>query len=214
MSQTPLAPVIASSVRMIPWTIHGWRPTSVTIQPASMAMIASTPETATMRRNHTVWGKSRFRHQEIPNQSPRKIIPVPIPTIASKARCRSVFAGGRSSSGTESSPITSVSVLQPTRNESSPGIPIPNLTPSSVQIPPMYSVTCVSVSSTHSIAANLIGWCSAISRAAVSPTKNWIGARIEATVSGISSPRRWWRSRRPRSIPTAYTEATRKAVTR
>ncbi len=135
MSQTPLAPVIASSVRMIPWTIHGWRPTSVTIQPASMAMIASTPETATMRRNHTVWGKSRFRHQEIPSQIPRRIIPVPIPTIASKDRCRSVFAGGRSSAGTESSPITSVSVLKPTRNESSPGIPMPHLTPSSVQMP-------------------------------------------------------------------------------
>ena len=45
----------------------------------------------------------------------------------------------------------------------------------------MYSVTCVAVSCTHSIAANLIGWSLAIERAAVSPTANWIGARMQAT---------------------------------
>ena len=28
--------VTASAVRMTPWMIHGWRPTSVTIQPASV----------------------------------------------------------------------------------------------------------------------------------------------------------------------------------
>ena len=55
----------------------------------------------------------------------------------------------------------------------------------------MYSVTCVAVSCTHSIAANLIGWSLAIERAAVSPTANWIGARMQASVSGISSPSRW-----------------------
>ena len=67
----------------------------------------------------------------------------------------------------------------------------------------MYSVTWVCVSCTHSIAANLIGWSFAIARAAVSPTANWIGVTITAMVSGISSPSRWWRSRRPRSMPTA-----------
>ena len=30
--------VTASAVRRTPWMIHGWRPTSVTIQPASMQM--------------------------------------------------------------------------------------------------------------------------------------------------------------------------------
>ena len=54
----------------------------------------------------------------------------------------------------------------------------------------MYSVTCVEVSCTHSIAANLIGWSFAIARAAVSPTANWIGVTINAMVSGISRPRR------------------------
>ncbi len=68
---------------------------------------------------------------------------------------------------------------------------MPPLTPLDVQIPPRYSVTWVEVSCTHSIAANLVGWSSAIARAAVSPTANWIGAAIRATVSGISSPRRW-----------------------
>ncbi len=99
--------------------------------------------------------------------------------------------------------MTLVFVLQPTRNESKPGIPIPPLTPEDVQRPPRYSVTSVEVFCTHSMAANLTGWSSAIARAAVSPTANWIGVAMAATVSGINSPRRWWRSRRPRSIPTA-----------
>ena len=40
------------------------------------------------------------------------------------------------------------------------------------------------------MAANLIGWSFAIARAALSPTANWIGVAMQATVSGISSPRR------------------------
>ena len=54
----------------------------------------------------------------------------------------------------------------------------------------MYSVTSLDVVCTHSIAANLIGWSFAMARAALSPTANWIGDRIKATDSGISSPRR------------------------
>ena len=94
-------------------------------------------------------------------------------------------------------------VLQPTRNESNPGIPIPPFTPFDVHLPKMYSVTSVEVFCTHSIAANFTGWSFAIARAAVSPTMNWIGVRMHATVSGIRSPSRCRRSRRPRSIPTA-----------
>ena len=55
----------------------------------------------------------------------------------------------------------------------------------------MYSVTWVAVCSTHSMPANLIGWSLAIARAAVSPTANWIGVAMHATVSGISRPSRW-----------------------
>ena len=58
-----------------------------------------------------------------------------MPTIVSNAQCSIVFAGGRSSGGTESSPVTCVLVLHPTRNESNPGIPIPPFTPSGVHRP-------------------------------------------------------------------------------
>ena len=105
---------------------------------------------------------------------------MPIPTIVSNDRWSIVWPAAGPPRRTVSSPITSVSVLKPTRNESSPGIPIPPLTPSSVQMPPRYSVTSRWVCCTHSIAANLIGWSLAIARAAVSPTANWIGVRIAA----------------------------------
>src|SRR3954453_1298496 len=54
----------------------------------------------------------------------------------------------------------------------------------------MYSVTSLEVFCTHSIAANLTGWSFAIARAAESPTANWIGVAMQATVSGIRRPRR------------------------
>ena len=60
---------------------------------------------------------------------------VPIPTMVSKAQWSIVFAGGRSSAGTVSRPVTFVSVLKPTSHESKPGMPIPPLTPSDVQRP-------------------------------------------------------------------------------
>ena len=122
-------------MRITPLTIHGWRPTSVTIQPHSSATIAATPERAHARRNHFVFGMSRRLHQTNPNQAPRPINTVQIPTIVSKLQCSIVFAGGRSLGGTESSPVTCVLLLQPTRNESKPGMPIPPLTPSAVQRP-------------------------------------------------------------------------------
>ena len=114
-----------------------------------------------------------------------------------------MLAGGRSSAGMSSRPVTSVSVLKPTRNESRSGIGIAPLTPSLVQIPPTYSVWSVPVSWMHSMPANLAGWWSATARAAVSPTKSWIGVAISAIVSGISIPSRCRRSRRPFSMPTA-----------
>src|SRR6266576_2176958 len=111
-----------------------------------------------VRRNQRDCGKSLLRHQTTPSQSARTISALQMPTIASKDRCSIVFAGGRSSDGTESSPVTRVLVLHPTRNESSPGIPMPPLIPLDVHLPPRYSVTSVDVCCTHSIAANLIGW--------------------------------------------------------
>src|SRR3954447_5496652 len=115
------------------------------------------PETAVARRNHFVCGKSRLRHQANASQAPRAINIVQIPTIVSKAQWSIVLAGGRSSAGTVSSPVTCVLVLQPTRNESNPGIPMPPFTPLDVHLPKMYSVTSVDVFWTHSMAANLMG---------------------------------------------------------
>ena len=71
----------------------------------------------------------------MPSHSPSRISTEQIPTIVSNAQCSIVFAGGRSSGGTVSSPMTSVSVLPPTRIESKPGIPMPPFTPSDVQRP-------------------------------------------------------------------------------
>src|SRR4029079_3372221 len=103
--------------------------TSVTIHPHSSATTASTPDVAVARRNHFDCGMSFLRHQPIPSQSARTISTEQIPTIVSKAQCSIVLAGGRSSGATESSPTTCVLVLQPTRNESNPGIPSPPFTP-------------------------------------------------------------------------------------
>src|ERR1044072_3954024 len=105
------------------------------IQPHSSATMADTPESAQARRNHFVFGMSRLRHQTKPNHAPSPISNVQIPTIVSKHQCSIVFAGGRSSGGTESSPVTCVLVLQPTRKESKPGMPMPPLTPLEVQRP-------------------------------------------------------------------------------
>src|SRR4051812_27726186 len=103
------------------------------IQPHSSAITDKAPETAQARRNHFAWESSRFRHQRKANHAPSAISIVQMPTIVSKAQCNIVFAGGRSSGDTESSPVTFVLVLQPTRNESKPGMPIPPLTPLAVQ---------------------------------------------------------------------------------
>ena len=48
---TPAAWVTASAVRRTWNTTQGWRPTSVTIQPASSATTAPTPASDAARRN-------------------------------------------------------------------------------------------------------------------------------------------------------------------
>src|SRR5690349_592385 len=98
-------------------------------------MTAAAPETATARRNHDVFGMSRLLHHAIPSHRPSAIRAVQIPTIVSNAQCSRVLAGGRLSAATESSPVTCVLVLHPTRKESNPGIPIPPFAPEEVQRP-------------------------------------------------------------------------------
>ena len=80
-----------------------------------------------------------------------------MPTIASKDRCSSVGAGGSSSSGIRSRPVTTVPVEKPTRNESRSGILIAPLTSPSISTPPRYSSWPGPVSVTYSMAANFAG---------------------------------------------------------
>ena len=93
----------------------------MTIEPHSSGTIVATPDTATARKNQGEDGMSRRRHHAMPNQSANRISSVAIPTMASNAQWSRVFAGGRSFfAGTESSPVTFVSVLKPTSHESRP----------------------------------------------------------------------------------------------
>ena len=73
----------------------------MTIQPHQSERTAAAPEIATARRNQTVFGMSRRRHQTNSTQAPRAMKAVQIPIIASKERCRRVLAGGRFWGGIE-----------------------------------------------------------------------------------------------------------------
>ena len=73
-------------------------------------------------------GMSRRRHHATASHRPRPISAVQMPIIVSNAQWSIVLAGGRWSAGTLSRPVTCVSVLKPTRNESNTGIPMPPLT--------------------------------------------------------------------------------------
>lgn len=85
-----------------------------------------------------------------------------------------------------------VSGLNPARIESSWGILTPpEIVPSGCRRPNMYSGTWVSVFQTISMAANLIGCLWKTARAAESPSMNWTGVRIAATVNGTVKPSRW-----------------------
>ena len=126
-----------------------------------------------------------------------------MPTIASKAKWSIVFAGGRSLGGHRVEPGDLGVGAEADQERVEAGDPDPSLDAVGRAAAAEVLGHVPWVCCTHSMAANLTGWSSAIARAAVSPTANWIGVAIAATVSGINSPRRWWRSRRPRSIPTA-----------
>ena len=71
----------ASVVRSTPNTVHGCRPTSVAIHPASRAMIASGPAAAENRRNQRFSSRSRSRQRVHQNSTTASASRVPIPTI-------------------------------------------------------------------------------------------------------------------------------------
>jgi hypothetical protein len=59
---TPPLVVAASAVGRSWYTTQGWRPTSVTIQPHSIATIAASPLTAPAAQNSRWGGSRRRRH--------------------------------------------------------------------------------------------------------------------------------------------------------
>lgn len=76
--------VTASRVRSRPWMTQGWRPISVTYQPASSATKPEPLSSCQPRSVHTE-RSSRPRHQSHAEASTTSSISVPRPTITRKA---------------------------------------------------------------------------------------------------------------------------------
>src|SRR4028118_902923 len=57
----PGASVKPSSIRMTPWAIQGWRPSSVTIQPSNMARNPRKPERVNAAKSGPAGGPPRRR---------------------------------------------------------------------------------------------------------------------------------------------------------
>ena len=125
----PVFAVAAWSTFIISQTIHGWRPTSLTVQPASRATTASDPVVAAMRRNQRLRGMSRRKTQLAHHHSDSRNSRVPRPIMMSQARCVTftVRFVGRSSAGISLRPMTTVAVpvLGSERIEARPGIGMP-----------------------------------------------------------------------------------------
>src|ERR1700761_6494587 len=177
---TPPAEVAAWLVSRTLYTVHGCRPTSVTTQPASMAVTDATPDSAPPARKVVLSrppGSSRRRHHDHPSHEPHSSIRNPMTTIRSKDRWISVGIGGRNAGGTVDQPVTWLCGEKPTSSESTygSGMPVPVTTCPWYQTPPSHSVTPREVYGTYSIAANLTGCWLAIARAAVSPIPIWDG---------------------------------------
>src|SRR5438105_3911878 len=190
---TPLAVVAAWLVVSTWYTVQGCLPTSVTVQPHSMASTVAAPDRAPPTRNTVPSrprGRSRRCHQYSASHTPHSSISVPTPTIRSKDRWSSVGIGGRSPGGTVSQPVTRVCGENPTSSESTYGtlMPVPVTTWPWYQTPPIHSGTSRAVAGTYSIDANLTGWLLAMARAAVSPTPIWNGVAIAATTNGSRKP--------------------------
>lgn len=97
--------VTASDVRSTPWTTHGWRPTSVVVQPASTATRPSGSVRDAARR-HAFDANSRPRQASRRPQATTPSITMPIPTITRNAQ-QTIATGGRSSGGRSLRPCTS-----------------------------------------------------------------------------------------------------------
>ena len=126
-------------------TIHGCRPTSVAIQPASSATTASGPATTANRRNQRLSSRSWPRQRASQKTTTASASSVPMPTIDWNARCV-MLIGGSLASGIVSSPCTGfVNELREITDPST-GMSIANRTSPSISTPPSRSGDGLSVS--------------------------------------------------------------------
>src|ERR1700730_5830007 len=100
--------------------MYGWRPTSVTVQPAHIVTSAATPANEAARRNQGEAVTSRRRHHSAANHAASASRAVRSFYSTSHARC-TIVVGGRSAGGTASRPRTLVLVLHPERRDATPG---------------------------------------------------------------------------------------------
>src|SRR5277367_2438681 len=126
---------------------------------------------------------------------------------------RVTLIGGRWLAGTDSRPVTRAFQLWKANSDSRCGIPIPYLIWPLVYQPRTCSLAPRVVLYRPSIAASLMGWSTAITRAIQSPTSTWTGAAKEAIVSGTVIATRSYRVHRPRSRQNAYAPAITNPVT-
>jgi hypothetical protein len=152
-----LAPVTAASTRITSYTIHGWRPTSVVIQPAISATTDSGPAATTETSSHQGNDERRRKNRRNRYTSPTSASRVPIPTMVWNEN-RTTLTGGWSASGTIASPFTTAFGLWNASSDSSRGISIPHTTACPLYQPSRCSAAPRVVVARPSIAASLTGW--------------------------------------------------------
>ena len=209
--QMPLLPVTASSTRITPWAIHGCRPTSVVIQPASSATTASPPR---HRRPEEETGAERVSAPPPPPQVPGRDADHRAAGADHRLEREVHDVGRRSLVDRDVVEPDDLAVERfPASSDPTLGISIPARTSPSTSTPPMTSGALSAVSVASSIAASFAGCSCARRMPATWPMNGWRTAATAANANGTVNPIRWRRSVRPRSIPTAYTPADRKPAT-
>ena len=159
--------VTASAVRIWPYTIHGWRPTSVTIHPASSAMNAAGPATAAARRNQRPSGTPDGRvatTRSAPTARARGTRTRSPPSAGTPGAPASSF--GRSCGGTSFSPghdRVRLAVREPRQRRRGSRCPGSSPRGQGSGMPPIVSGASAVVSQSPSIAASFIGCRSATS---------------------------------------------------
>ena len=212
---TPPLVVAACAVVMSWYTTHGWRPTSVTIQPHSIATSAAGPQSDPEPPEPGLPGQAaapppRPAAPTVPPASSTNASP----TMASKDRWIRVSAGGRSAASHRVQPGD----LGMRAEADQQRVGVRNRQ-AEVDVP------------VHVEAAEVLGHAAAgpgdvLDRGELDRLLHWRwpGRRCRRRrsewesgstpmVNGIPKPSRWYRSRRPCKIPAAYTAATMNPTT-